>query len=99
MSKFPLRLEAYAIWSPEGVQAPSVSTSASFVNRGQSVRHLDGVAEHLRRRQALGSNQLAQPLALDAFHGDEIHVPVRADFVDRNDIRVVQGRRGTGLEH
>jgi hypothetical protein len=63
----------------------------------QSVRDLDSVAEDLLQTQALGRNHLIEPFSFDEFHGDEIHVAVTADFVDRNDIRVVQGGRRAGL--
>ena len=48
-------------------------------------------------RRALGRDQLAERLTLDVLHHDKGPVAVLGDFVDRADVRMVEGRGRTRL--
>jgi hypothetical protein len=65
---------------------------AGGVRGGDGVGNLDGDGQHLAQgRPARG--EFAQRPAFDAFHGDEIDARIVTDFVDRDDVGVVQRAR------
>ena len=70
---------------------------APGVGLGQGFRDLGGVVEELRHGEGAELEQLAERLALHELHGDVGRVVHPPDVVDRDDVRVVEGRGGPGL--
>jgi hypothetical protein len=67
---------------------------AGRVRRGQRVRDLGGDAERLGDGQALLRDRLAQGLAAQVLHHDEVEAVVVRDVVDGHDVGVIErGRR------
>ena len=65
----------------------------------QRVRQLYGDAQHLGNGHAGFRNQLVQRRSGHVLHGDEVGSILMADFVDGNDVRMIQGRRGARFLH
>ena len=55
----------------------------------QSVGDLDGIPDGISGSQARGRDQLPETVSFDVFHRDEINVAIRADLINRDDVRVV----------
>ena len=62
---------------------------AGGVRTGDGVGNLYGDRQDLTQRRP-ARREFAQRLAFHAFHGDEIDALIVADFVDRDDVGVVQ---------
>src|SRR5882724_2851898 len=60
---------------------------------GQTLRNLRRDLNHLSHWQQAGDQQLAQRLPLYQLHRDVVSGAVLSEFVDGNDIGVVEGRR------
>src|SRR4029453_7141665 len=54
----------------------------------------NGDPEHLAEAQAVAWNERIQALPTHVLHHDEIVAVSRLDFVDRDDVRVIQRRGG-----
>ena len=67
------------------------------VGHVQRVRHPDGDVHELVRVHRPAGDALAQGQALEELHHDELLALVLADVVDHADVRVVEGRGGSGL--
>ena len=67
------------------------------VGPGEPIRDPGSDLERLSRGDRSRGDQLAQGRSLDQFHG-HVRLGVRpTDLVDRDDVRVIQGRSGTRL--
>jgi hypothetical protein len=73
---------------------------AGRVGGGEAPSDLDPDPQRLRHGQAAPLQPLAQALAVQALHGDP-GAPrgVLADFVDGDDVGMVEGGNGPGLLH
>src|SRR3989441_8944223 len=67
------------------------------VRRSQRLGHLNGNLQYFNERQIFLRNQLAKRLAVDEFRGDEVKLIYLADFVNREDVRMIQSRGGAGF--
>ena len=67
------------------------------VRLGQAAGDLAREVEQLLDGEASRLEPVLEGLALDQLHRDEARALVLADLVDRGDVRMVEGRRGTGL--
>ena len=70
------------------------------VGAGKPRRDLDRIVDGLFNLQTAAPDFLLEGFAFVAGHGDEefpLAIPGLADFVDRTDIRMIEGRRGPGL--
>ena len=63
---------------------------ARRVRRSQRPGHRDGVLQDIRHRHAAVGNQLFERLAGDKLHHHEIDAIRLVDFVDGDDVGVVQ---------
>ncbi len=70
---------------------------AGAVSLGQRRRHLDADVDHRRDVELRASGGVAERPAVHELAGDEVRARRVADIVDRDDVRVVQRRRGPGL--
>lgn len=61
-----------------------------FVGSGQALAQLSGEANDLLGRQWAAAEFLAQRLARDQFHGQEVHIILSAEFKNGGDIGVIQ---------
>ena len=69
-----------------------------LVSRRETVGRLGGVLDGPRGRQRAGADRLAQRVSLEQL-GDDVGSPVvGADVEDDQDVGVVQGAGGAGLE-
>ena len=64
---------------------------------GDRIGDLRAVAEHVANGQRATGQQLAEGVPLDVLHDDHLRAFARSDLVDRDDVRMVQRRRGAGL--
>jgi hypothetical protein len=69
----------------------------------QCVRHLDPIPQNVCHRQAFTGSDLIKRFAVYILHRDEVnclvcHMHV-ADFVNRNDVRMIQSRCSAGFPH
>ena len=67
------------------------------VSRVQSVGNLNGQTEQSFRLNRLSGDALFQRHAVQKLHGDEWLTILLPDFMDRADIRMVQGGRRLSL--
>ena len=67
------------------------------VGRRQRVGHLHGQVEKLLRRQPVREDQSGKRLAAHELHGDEVDAVDLFDRIDRDDVRVRDGRQRQGL--
>ena len=70
---------------------------AGAVSLGQRRRHLDADVDHRRDVELGASGGVAERPAVHELAGDEVRARRVADVVDRDDVRVVQRRRGPGF--
>jgi len=63
----------------------------------RGVGDLDAVLKGVLEAQATASDERLQGLALHVLHGAEVDPLLGVDFVDRDDIRMVQSAGGAGL--
>ena len=68
---------------------------AGVVSRGERARDLGGAVEERARRQATRADCVAQGLARDPLHDDEVDVPGPTGFVHGHDVGMIE--RGGGL--
>src|SRR5579872_5105601 len=68
-----------------------------FVRLGEALGDLRGDVENLAQGDKTGLQQLAKGLAGDELHGDVVACAVAAEFVDRDDVWVVESGRGFGF--
>ncbi len=64
---------------------------ARFMRLGQPLRNLRGDFNGISYWQRAGGKQLAQRFPLHQLHGDVVSGTVLSEFVDGDDIGVVQG--------
>ena len=72
---------------------------AGGVRGGERVGHLRGDAQRIGEPHAFARNQLVQGLAIQQLHDDVGLAVLFADFVDGDDIGMVQSGSGFGLLH
>ncbi len=70
---------------------------AGFVRFCQAFGDLRGDVENLAHGDQAGFQQLAKGLACDKLHGDVVACAVAAEFVDRDDVGVVERGGGFGF--
>jgi hypothetical protein len=70
---------------------------AGLVRGREGVGHLHGHVERLFQRHPFAVEARAQSLAVNELHRDEVRAVFVADFVDGDDVRVVQGGGGRRL--
>jgi hypothetical protein len=67
------------------------------VRRGEASRNGDGITDGLAHRDRAGDQALTQRLPFEQLRDDERGVPLDADVVHRQDVRVVQRGERAGL--
>jgi hypothetical protein len=67
------------------------------VSSGQGVRGLDGNLQGLIQFHPLPGYPLIQRLAVGVLHHDKVNILFLPDVVNRDDVRMVQGRGGTSF--
>ena len=67
---------------------------ARFMRLGEALCHLRGNFDYFTYREHAGGKQLAQCLTIYQLHRDVVSGTVLAQFVDGNDIGVIEGRCG-----
>ena len=65
----------------------------------QRIGDLDGVLQHLVQLHPAARNQLAERLALNIFHDNEVGAVVAGDVVDGDDVGMIEGRGCFGFLH
>ena len=63
----------------------------------QCIGDLDGVLQDIIQLQPAAWNQLAERLALDIFHDNEVGAIVTGDVMDGDDVGMIEGRGGFGF--
>ena len=74
-----------------------MTTPARFMRLGQTVRRLRRDFNCFADGQQTGNHQLAHRLAFDQLHRNVVSGTVASEFVDGNDVGMVERRRGTRL--
>jgi len=70
-------------------------SDACFVRLCEALRNLRGDFDCFAQGQGSGEKQFAESVSLHQFHRDVVGGAVLPEFVDRDDIGMVEGRRGT----
>ena len=66
---------------------------------GECICYLQAVTVHVIGGQPLAADDAAQGAAFQILHRDVGHVIGFADFINRADIGMIQGRGGAGFAH
>ena len=66
---------------------------AAFMRRFQSIGKLQAQLEHFINGQRTPANVLAESLAFQQFHGDEVLALLLSDLIDSADMGVAERRR------
>ena len=70
--------------------------NAGVVRGGERVGHADRDIDHVGDRHWLmRRHSIAQRLSFDVLRGDEVTIGVFADFVNRQDVRMIERRGST----
>jgi hypothetical protein len=67
---------------------------AGRVRLSERIRNLGGVRQRILERKTLPADQLSQSPARHELHGNKLLTLGLIDVVNRNDVRVIQGRGG-----
>src|SRR5579863_559986 len=82
----------------EQVRGLDVAMNDSFgVGRIQAVGNLDRNIKQPLQLKARAQNQVPESLPLQIFHHQKEAALVLANFVNRTNVRMIQGRRSAGL--
>ncbi len=65
-----------------------------FVER---VGHIDGDLQRFRQRHRAAMQAVGECLTLEVFHDEVVHAVLRADVMQRADVRMIQRGDGFGL--
>ena len=68
-----------------------------LVRGRKPLRDRDGIGDRLAHRNAARLQSLAQRLSLEQLRDDERRIPVDANVVDGEDVRMVQSGGGAGF--